>query len=111
MPNASRLTIIAKDTAELTFAVTTDGSTAVDTSGATCKFEVTSAAGTSLISLTQADSQVTVGGGGSSNVVTVDLGTGDTAITAGEHDYSLQLTVSGEVQTYQGKLTLKETVH
>lgn len=111
MPTASTLNIVAKDTATFTFTVTTDGSTAVDTSSATCEFVVTSSGGTTLIDLAETDSQVTVGGGGSNNVVTVDLGTSDTSITAGRHDYSFQLTVSSEVQTYQGKISVSETVH
>ena len=111
MPTASTLTIVAKDTVELTFTVTTDGTTAVDTSSATCEFRVDSAAGTNLIDLSEGDAQITVGGGGSSNVITVDLGTADTAITAGRHDFSFQLTVSSEIQTFQGAFLVLETRH
>lgn len=111
MPNISQLTFTQGDTVDLSFTVTSDGTTAVDTSSATCEFKVTNAQGTDLIDLTQADSQVTVGTGASSNVVTVELGTGDTNVTAGTHTYSFQLTANSEVQTYIGTCVVKGSNH
>lgn len=111
MASATAISFVQKDTVDLSFTITSDGTTAVDTSAATCEFKVRNAAGTDLIDLSQADAQITVGTGASSNVITVELGTSDTNITAGQHTYSFQLTVSSEIETYIGTCTVAESIH
>lgn len=105
-----KLTWTQGETKPVTLTITSDGTTAVDTSSATCEFKVDSKSGTELLSLTQADSQITVGTGGDSNIITIDLTTADTNIAAGVHTWQATIVANSETLKYQGSVVVTEQI-
>lgn len=113
MPSLTNRTITRSDSMTLQVSLYSDAAktTEQNTSTATVSFRVTAADNTALINLTQADSQVTVGQGTSSERIDIELGTADTDIQLGEHDMSLEVTIGAVQKTFAGKLTVQKSLH